>query len=278
MAALMAQGYKYGIEISKGKSKMFSQNMNKFHLVLAIAAIAILPSCASSPSQQAMSGDVMIADPFEGANRAVFKFNNVVDDAIIHPVAKTYNVVLPSPAKKGVKNFLRNLKSPVTFANQALQGDVGGATDAVVRALVNTTVGIGGLIDVADKIGFKYEQEDFGQTMAVWGVPHGAYVVAPFLGPSSLRDYAGYFVDGYADPLRHYLFNINEEEWHYARMALSYVQLRADFVNLLEDLERSSIDYYASVRSTYYQNRESLIRDKDPDVVGGPSADEFDDF
>lgn len=203
-----------------------------------------------------------ISDPLENSNRAIFKFNNAVSHAVIHPVVKGYRTVVPKPARMGVRNFLRNLKSPTTFANQLLQGDLDGAGTVLVRAVINSTVGVGGLFDVAKEAGLKYEQEDFGQTLGVWGVGHGPYLVVPVLGPSSLRDYAGYFVDSYADPLRWYLFNIDEEEWYYAKLGADYLDLREDILDILEDLEKNSIDYYAAVRSTYYQRREALKNDE----------------
>lgn len=241
--------------------------------ILTLGAGAILAGCASTTDGQRTS---QIDDPFEGTNRAVFSFNNAVDDAVIHPVVKGYRAVVPKPGRTGVRNFLRNLKSPVTFANQVLQGDVDGAGDVAVRTVVNTLVGVGGLFDVAGSEGIIYEQEDFGQTLAVWGVGHGPYIVVPFLGPSSLRDYAGYAVDSFADPLRWYLFNIDEEGWYYAKLGADYLDLRESLINVLKDLESSSIDYYAAVRSTYYQRREALVRDQVAAATGSPS--ELDDL
>lgn len=214
-----------------------------------------------------------ISDPFEATNRAIFKFNNAVDDVLIHPVVKGYRFVIPQPARKGVRNVLRNLKSPTTFANQLLQGDLKGAGQVLVRAVVNTTIGIGGLFDVAGYAGIPYEPEDFGQTLAVWGVGHGPYLVVPVLGPSSTRDYVGYFVDSYADPLRWYLFNIDHEEIYYAKLGVEYLDLRESLLDVLEDLEKSSIDYYAAVRSIYYQRREALKDDLA--TTAAPSFDEF---
>lgn len=203
-----------------------------------------------------------INDPLEKSNRTIFKFNNAIDHAVIHPIAKGYRKVAPQPVRTGLRNFLRNLKSPMTFANQLLQGDVEGAGEALVRTVVNSTVGLAGLIDVAAMHGLEYEQEDFGQTLGVWGVGHGPYVVVPILGPSSVRDYAGYFVDAYADPLRWWLFNTDNEGWFYAKVGADYLDLRESLVDVLEDLEKSSIDYYAAVRSTYYQRREALKNDE----------------
>jgi phospholipid-binding lipoprotein MlaA len=259
------------------KTQAMGRSAQKFStLILAIGAGALLAGCGTSHDEQIMAGSIQINDPFEETNRAVFAFNNAVDDAVIHPVVSGYRAVVPKPARSGVRNFLRNLKSPVQFANQALQGDVNGAGDVVVRAAVNSTVGVGGLFDVAGAEGIEYEQEDFGQTLGVWGVDHGPYLVVPFLGPSSIRDYAGYIVDAYADPLRWWLFNTNQEEWYYAKIGADYVDLREDLMDVLKELEASSIDYYAAVRSTYYQRRDALVRDEVNTAADAPEIPDYD--
>jgi phospholipid-binding lipoprotein MlaA len=251
----------------------------KIHTLKVVTGLAMallmVSSCATKDAEPVMAGDIEIQDPFEGTNRAVFAFNNAVDKVIIHPVAKGYNAVLPKPVRTGVDNVLHNLKSPVTFANQALQGDVGGAANVLLRTVINTFVGVGGIFDVAASEGIPYEQEDFGQTLAVWGVGHGPYIVVPVIGPSSLRDYAGYAVDSFADPLRWYLFNIDEEEIYYGKVGLEYLSLRASLVDTLEDLEKSSIDYYAATRSAYYQHRRALVSDKDPKTAGGADIPDY---
>lgn len=231
---------------------------NLAKILLVAGTSLLLGACSTSSEYQEGS----LSDPFEGSNRTIFAFNKAVDKAIIHPVVKGYRFIVPEPGRKGVRNFLRNLKSPVTLANEVLQGDVDGAGKVVLRAVVNTLVGVGGLFDVAGAEGYEYEQEDFGQTLGAWGVGHGPYLVLPILGPSSARDYAGYIVDSLADPLRWYLFNINEEGWYYAKVGVEYLDLRESLVDVLEELEKSSIDYYAAVRSTYYQRREALVRDQ----------------
>lgn len=251
-----------------------NSNRTKFSsLILLLGASTVLAACAGS-SDGSVMGDQQISDPFESSNRAVFAFNSVVDDTVVHPVVKGYRAVVPKPARSGVKNFLRNLKSPVRFGNQLLQGDVEGAGNEFVRTVVNTLIGVGGVFDVAGAEGLEYEAEDFGQTLGVWGVGHGPYMVVPFLGPSSLRDYVGYAVDSFADPLRIYLANIDEEHWYYQKLGADYLVLRDDLVDVLEDLESSSIDYYAAVRSTYYQSRAALVADQSSSA---PSIADFDD-
>jgi phospholipid-binding lipoprotein MlaA len=230
--------------------------------------VLILSACASSDTR---TGGVY--DPFEEANRAVFKVNNVLDDAIAKPIAKGYRYVLPEPARVGVRNVLRNLNSPVNIGNQLLQGDVAGAGNDVGRAVINSTIGIGGLFDVAGYMGLKYESEDFGQTLGKWGVTAGPYFIIPVLGPSNLRDSTGRVVDNYADPLRHYLFNTDQEDIYYARAGVSLIDQREAVLDVLETMEQSSIDYYAVMRSSYDQYRKAQIRDEDPGVGGAVIPD-----
>lgn len=248
-----------------------------FTLLLGLAAATIaMSSCASQNHEPVMAGNAEVHDPFESANRAVFSFNSAVDKAVIHPVAKGYNAALPKPVRTGIDNVLRNLKAPMTFTNQALQGDVKGAENVLVRTVVNTLLGVGGIFDVAGAEGIEYEQEDFGQTLATWGIGHGPYLVVPIIGPSSMRDYVGYAVDSFADPLRWYLFNIEHEEIYYGKVGMDYLTLRASLVDVLEDLEKSSIDYYAATRSAYYQRREALVNDQDPEAATAAAIPDYD--
>jgi phospholipid-binding lipoprotein MlaA len=253
----------------------------KCGLMMVLAGFIVLPGCAaigghSGADEPVYVGELEIDDSFENTNRAVFSFNTAVDDAVIHPVVKGYRAVVPDPAREGLRNVLRTLKSPVTFGNQVLQGDVEGATNVVMRTVINVFVGLGGVFDVAGSEGIPYEAEDFGQTLAVWGVDHGPYLVVPFLGPSSVRDYAGYAVDGFADPLRWYLFNIDEDGLYYTKVALDYLDLRESLVDVLEDLQTSSIDYYAATRSIYYQRRQALVEDRSDSAGDAPEIPNYD--
>lgn len=246
--------------------------------VLAVISCLFVSACASS-KDPIYVGNIEVDDRYESYNRNVFAFNDAVSDAVVHPVVKGYRTVVPSPARTGVRNVLRTLKSPVTLGNQVLQGDVEGAGNVIKRTLINVFVGAGGLFDVAGYEGIEYEPEDFGQTLAVWGVDHGPYIVVPFLGPSSTRDYAGYFVDGFADPLRWYLFNIGEKGLYYTKVGVEYLDLRESLVDVLEELELSSIDYYAATRSIYYQRRQALVEDRARNGFSAPAADipDYDD-
>jgi len=213
-----------------------------------------------------------MSDPYEDVNRKIFAFNKVVNDNVVNPALTGYRAVVPAPARTGVDNALQNLQSPVHFANEVLQGDIKGAGDVTFRAVVNTLVGFGGLFDFAGAEGYEADNEDFGQTLAVWGLKHGPYIVVPILGPSSLRDYAGYFVDYFMDPLGWYWDNIDENHLHYTEAGVQYVNLRNNLKDGLKELEDSSIDYYASVRSSYYQARKAMIND------GDATGDSYDDI
>ncbi|NCC20972.1 MAG: VacJ family lipoprotein [Alphaproteobacteria bacterium] len=231
-----------------------------------------LSACAATTAQTGYN------DPFEPVNRAVFEFNDVLDKAVAKPVAEGYVAVVPRPARKGVTNVLRTLRTPVNAANQLLQGDIEGFASDVTRGLVNVTFGVLGLVDVASAARLEYEQEDFGQTLAVWGVPHGPYVVLPVLGPNSLRDHTGMAIDAYADPLRLYLFNTEQEELYYGRLVMTGIDKRAELLDTLEDLRENSLDYYATLRSAHYQHRESLTRDQADNQSFVPEIPDYDDF
>jgi len=235
--------------------------------LLACAALTTGCSTNGKPSAQttaALEDEGDIYDPLEGYNRAITKFNDVFDKALFEPVAKGYSHV-PNGIRVGIRNVLRELRAPVNVANQTLQGDFEGAGVGVSRFVINATVGVLGIFDVAGDMGLEYEHEDFGQTLGVWGVDHGAYFVLPFMGPSSLRDTGGMIVDSYADPVRLYLDNTDNNGWQYARMGLYAVDQREQLLDALDDLRRNSFDYYAALRSAYYQKRAAMVRDNDID-------------
>lgn len=255
----------------KNKGKRFSLSF------LAIAACFIMASCSATQAQKAgFDPETDIHDPMEDYNRAVFAVNDGLDRAVVEPTARGYRSVVPKGIRNSVRNFLRNLHGPVNAANQLLQGDVEGFAGDIIRTAMNTTIGIGGLFDVASDAGLEYQYEDFGQTLAVWGVDHGPYFVLPVLGPSSIRDTAGLVVDTYADPVRLYLYNTDNEEWYYARAAASGIDRREELLDALDDLRRNSFDYYAAMRSAYYQKRLAMVNDEDPDKVTTATIPDYD--
>ena len=224
-----------------------------FKKIMAFVVTAALLSACSTARQ----GDV--ADPIEGLNRGIFKFNDAVDTAVLKPVAEGYRAGVPKPARVGVRNVLRNLKSPTVVANDVLQGNLTHAGNDVTRFFANTLFGLGGLIDVAGSEGVKYNEEDFGQTLGTWGVHSGPYLVLPFFGPSTVRDTTGLVVDAYTDPLRLWMSNTDRNAVNYGRFAVAAVDKREELLDVLADLKKNSIDYYAATKSAYIQKRAALV-------------------
>ncbi len=204
-------------------------------------------------------------DCFESLNRATFAFNRGLDKAIIKPLAESYRN-LPDPVQKGTSNAVKNLSNLITIPNNILQGDVDLAIINTGRLLVNTTLGLLGTIDVANKMGFpKYEKEDYGQTLGAWGIGPGCYLVLPVLGPSSLRDTAGSFAnvmggDPWYNASAHGNNEFLSEGLYLTSKALSGIDFRANNIESFENLEKNSVDFYASVKSLYLQDRENKIK------------------
>lgn len=247
----------------------YSLHTRKIFGFAALLSALTIAGCSS----QNTGADQNINDPIEGVNRTTLKVNEIADKAILLPIAKGYRAVTPRAGRTIIGNFLRNLNSPVVIGNELLQGDLKGAGNATARVVINTLAGFGGILDLAAEGGIEHQPEDFGQTLATWGVGDGMYVVLPLLGPSNVRDLSGRLVDSYADPLRTYLFNIDEGHLHYARLGTDIVSKREQLIEVVDDLRANSFDYYAALRSAYYQRREALIND-------GASVDipEYDDF
>ena len=199
------------------------------------------------------------SDPLEGMNRAIYSFNEVVDGSILKPVAKGYKAIMPNLAVKGVNNFYNNLRDIVTVANDLLQLKIEHAAHDSGRVLVNSTVGILGLIDIHSMSGGERRKEDFGQTLGHYGIGHGAYLVLPFFGPSSLRDGVGLATDTLLiDPIG-YVYDVR------TRNQLRIVQLvdkRAELLHSSDLLGSASLDPYAFQRDAYIQYREALVNDK----------------
>ena len=206
-----------------------------------------------------------VKDCFEKLNRATFAFNQGLDKAIIKPLAESYRD-LPDPIQRGTSNAVKNLSTLITIPNNVLQGDVKTALINTGRLVINTTVGLLGTIDVANKMGFpKYVKEDYGQTLGAWGIGPGCYVVLPVLGPSTIRDTAGSFInvmggDPWYNASAHGNNEFLSEGVYLTSKALSGIDFRADNLESFDNLEKNSIDFYASVRSLYVQDRENKIK------------------
>ena len=203
-----------------------------------------------------------IYDPFEPVNRAIFSFNNVADRIVLEPIAKGYKK-LPSPIQSGISNILSNLRAPLVVVNQLLQGQGENAIQSTGRFFVNSTIGVFGLIDVAEKIGLEEREEDYGQTLATWGVGDGFYIVLPLFGPSNLRDTTGMVLTMMTDPINAYAVSEGEAWLVPMRTAANAVDQRSQIIDEVNALRDNSVDYYAAVRSSYYQNRKAAINNVD---------------
>ena len=203
-----------------------------------------------------------VYDPLEPINRAIFSFNNAIDKIILEPAAKGYRK-LPSTIQIGISNFLGNLRMPLVILNQFLQGQGGNAMQSTGRFVVNSTAGILGLIDVAAKVGLEKKQEDFGQTLAIWGVGDGFYVVLPIFGPSNVRDTGGMILTLLTDPINAYAVREGEAWLVPLRTSVNAVDQRSKIIDEVNALRNNSVDYYAAVRSSYYQNRKAAIKNID---------------
>jgi phospholipid-binding lipoprotein MlaA len=232
-------------------------------MLLACATSSLL-ACASIPDKQRTA-----SDPWESSNRTLFDINVAADKVTLKPLATAYRKIIPKPVRKGVSNFFHNLGKPASALNNLLQGKAGNGLSELGGFVVNSTVGIGGLLNVAGASGIEEYPEDFGQTAAVWGMPDGPYVMLPLLGPKTLRDAIFTPLDILADPLFHYRNSSVRDPLYGLRLIdLRYRLFRA------EKLLENSKDRYVTVRESYLQNREYEVFDGEP-----PEDDDFfDDF
>lgn len=226
----------------------------RFGLVL-IALLLGLPGCASTRAT-----DNEANDPYEQFNRKMFALNMKLDRYVMTPVARTYRDYTPVWTQAAVRNGLNNADSPIVLANDLLQGEVKRAGQTLGRFVINSVFGLGGLRDIAkSEFDIERHSEDFGQTLAVWGAGEGPFLVVPLLGPTNPRDLAGTGVDIFLDPI-YYLTYSGDLAVSISRNGLDLIDARSRLIDATIELERTSIDYYAAIRSLYRQNRASAIR------------------
>ena len=241
-------------------------------ILLVIVASMILGACAG-PESVAKGKDtsaLFVADPWESLNRGIDAANRGLDSVTLKPAARGYQQILPAFVRRGMTNFFSNLRTPLTIINQILQGKGRAAFSDTGRLLLNSTVGIGGLFDPATSAGLEKHSEDFGQTLATWGVPDGPFVMIPLLGPSTLRDALAIPLNFFADPLLHYEnTSVRDKLW-----ALQVLGMRAGLLSV-ENMISDSYDPYVTVRDAYLQNRRYLIYDGDPPELEDEFLDEF---
>jgi phospholipid-binding lipoprotein MlaA len=232
-------------------------------LVAMTVAATLMGGCAVNDT-----GAAEVWDPIETPNRFMFSINRAVDIMALRPVAVIYRDWVPEPAQKSIRNLLDNLGEPVTAINEVVQGDPNRAATTMARFLVNSTIGVAGLFDVATMLGLERTKEDAGKTIGLYaGVEPengGFYLMLPVIGPSNARDGTGLMMDYLADPFRILTFNlaVNWDVWQGARYGMNVIDYRSRTIFALDDLEKNSVDYYAAMRSAYTQNRADLIRQK----------------
>ena len=233
--------------------------MNRLNRLLGVFIIVygIIPPVTASGANN--------IDPYEDFNRVTHRFNETLDDYVARPAATFYHNVMPDPLEKGIVNIFRNLDEITNVFNDLLQGKFAQATNDSGRFIINTTIGVGGLFDVAQRVGLpRSEGEDFAQTLGVWGVPDGPYVMLPFVGPSTLRETPSKFIDNFTNPYAH----LDDESARHAIRAVSLVSTRAELLGLDDVI---SGDSYLFVRDVYLQRREYLMND-------GAVEDDFGDL
>lgn len=238
--------------------------MVRWQEIVAASFVALgVAGCAEVPTDPAARAAFdELNDPLEPTNRAIFDFNQQLDRYAIKPVAQAYHDVVPEPGRRALRNFIDNLKQPVIFANDVAQADFDRAFVTLARFVLNSTIGALGLFDVATDQGYSRQEGDFGQTLFTWGVPDGPYLVLPLLGPSNPRDAVGYGVDAYADPFGHWA---DSTAFDVSRFGANGIDQREQVLDELDNIERTSLDFYATIRSLWRQKRlEELYNGKPP--------------
>lgn len=209
-------------------------------------------------------------DPLEPFNRVIFELNQGIDYVLIEPIAGAYKEILPEHIRIGIANILRNLNEPIVLANNLLQGELEDARGTMWRFVFNSTLGVGGIFDVSTKLGIPYKKEDLGLTFAAWGVESGPYLVLPILGPSTLRDGWGRIGDYAVDPINWWTFGVQST----SRSSVQILDAKTDNLEIVDDIKKNAIDYYASIRSWYTERRKSLINKEDQVAPDSPRPDE----
>lgn len=232
---------------------------------LALAASVVLAGCSTTGSEQGYGQSAQ--DPYESYNRSIYSFNTAIDRAVLQPVARGYQDVVPSPARTGVRNFFGNLGDAWSLVNNTLQFKGEAAMSSFFRVAVNSTFGLGGLLDVATEMRLEKYKTDFGLTLGHWGVPTGPYLMLPFLGPSNVRDAAAWPVDYYGNPLAH----LKPDSHRYALTGLRVIDTRANLLGTTDLLESAAVDPYIMMRDFYMAQRTGL----DSDDGGGTLDDDY---
>ena len=248
------------------------ENAVKVLTVRALAVMLLAAQVAFAPAAFAQDANddyeayddyysAPINDPFESMNRGIFKFNEVLDKVVMEPVSRAYVFIVPQFGRDRVHAAVANLGEPVNMLNGFLQGNPEHGFTSMWRFIINSTLGVVGLFDFAGhNFNLTHKEEDFGQTMGVYGWSSGPYIVLPFLGPSSGRDVFGRVVDIFSNPFNY----VDNDEFVYGRFVVSALDARSRNLDLIDEIYRTSIDPYATIRSAYAQRREALISNNEP--------------
>lgn len=220
-----------------------------------LSMLILIGGCASLPDN-----DKDPNDPFESYNRAVYKFNDKVDEHVLKPVARGYRAITPKPIDRGITNFFGNLKDVTSAANNLLQLKLSRSVSDIGRVVINFTVGILGLMDVASKANLPSYKEDFGQTLGYWGVEPGPFIIVPLLGPSDLRDSIGMIPDWYTQPIAH----LEDAKTRAGLIVLYSIDTRADLLEASKTFDEAALDRYTFTRDAYLQKRQNDVYDGDP--------------
>ena len=233
--------------------------------ICLLFALSVLQGCAT------VEGPGDPNDPFESYNRSMYKFNDGVDRYVLKPVAKGYDAITPAPVQKGISNFFSNLDDVLVIVNDLLQLKLKQAASDTGRLIINSTLGLFGLIDWASDMGLEKHNEDFGQTLGYWGVPSGPYLILPFLGPGNIRDTSGFAVDSaYFDPIPNELHETfpppgrEDEEAIWGMSLLKIVDFRAQLLKAEGIMDEAALDPYVFMREAYLQRRQNLVYDGNP--------------
>lgn len=225
---------------------------NTLHTKWKIALVAALATLSAACTNLSDSEN----DPWEPFNRGMYRLNYVIDGLVLKPVTQLYRGVMPERGQTMVHNFVLNLEEPITFGNSVLQADPENSFTSLWRFLLNTTVGLGGLFDVASEVGLKARRTDFGETLALYGVESGPYLFLPILGPSNGRDGIGRVADAFMHPAMY----VDDTGTSIALWAITAVDTRSDKYDLIEDIQKTSLDPYVTFRSYYTQHRAAKIK------------------
>ena len=256
--------------------------MKSRFIIFFIIILVTIAGCAKAPEKSNLytteSVKISNSDPLEPINRVVFSFNDIFDRLVLRPIAIVYKGIVPEFVRNRITYSLRNLSMPITAVNNVLQGEFAKAGISTSRFLVNSTIGVLGFFDPASGLGLESKNEDFGQTLTVWGIPSGPYLVLPFIGPSNPRDFTGFLSTSLLDPMYQVGGGSTSTSLRTYRMTTGAVDFRSQNIEVFDDLQNNSVDHYAAVRSFYSQSRESQAADNMEIDILETENEIFDDF